>query len=802
MTLQPREVPLGPGFLERAAAAVRYASTGDASQWNIWFGPGAPPTPQQPEVGGRQNDYQTAINMQWQPRVGEPIGFQTLRDLADGYDLLRLVIETRKDQLAKLEWSIKPRDKKAKPDARCEEIQGFLQCPDRVHGWDQWNRMFWEDVLVVDALTILPRKTLGGDPYALDIIDGTTIKPIIGADGRQPMDGPAFQQVIKGIPVANFTSQELVYRPHNVRSHKIYGYGKVEQVLTTVNIALRRQIYQLQYYTEGSAPDLIFSVPDTWNPNQIKAFAEWWWSMLGNGNTAQKRKGMFVPAGVKPVDVKEQALKDLYDEWLARIICYAFSVPPQALVKEQNRATASTQKDMSKEEGLLPLMTYQKGVMDGILRDFFDAPDLQFSWSQEAATSPEDQAKIDASDVQAGIRLVNEVRADRGLEPLPEPEPDVLPEGGAPVNGERPQDTALNGPQIASLLQIVQAAAGASIPVESAEAVIRASFPSLPAETVTAMMAAVKPKEPELPSPASGAAPNVQGQDAAPAASASTVEQPDGAGKPAEKLAKAKKTVKPLKRQRPLVMKLQARIEKTVSAYLKGAIRPIAGEIHAAMPAKKLAKMDQEEARQILASLGLDFSDLGDDLEPLLAAIAADGGSQALAQLGITESSIVDQVNEDAVAWAKQHAAELVTQLAETTREKIQSDLVNAIESGMSVDDIASSLASTYGFSDDRAHLIAQTERAFADVAGNRKAYAASGVVGSIEWSCANGGDGVEGSDSPCPECEENDGQSVPLGKDGEATEPFPSGATTVPAHPGCFCDLLPVINDDETPED
>jgi hypothetical protein len=246
-------------------------------------------------------------------------------------------------------------------------------------------------------------------------------------------------------------------------------------------------------------------------------------------------------------------------------------------------------------------------------------------------------------------------------------------------------------------------------------------------------------------------------------------------------------------------MKLQARIEKTVSAYLKGAIRPIAGEIHAAMPAKKAAKMTLSEAEEILRSVGLDFSDLGDDLEPLLAAIAADGGMQALSQLGITESSIVDQVNEDAVAWAKQHAADLVTQLAETTRQKIQSDMVNAIETGMSVDDIASSLASTYGFSDERAHLIAQTERAFADVAGNRKAYAASGVVGAIEWACANGGDGVEGADSPCPDCEQNDGQTVPLGKDGEATEAFPSGDTTVPAHPGCLCDLLPVVDDDET---
>jgi hypothetical protein len=58
-------------------------------------------------------------------------------------------------------------------------------------------------------------------------------------------------------------------------------------------------------------------LPADWNPDQIKAFKLWWDSML-EGNTGARRGTMFVPAGAKPIDTKEAALKDEYDEWLAR----------------------------------------------------------------------------------------------------------------------------------------------------------------------------------------------------------------------------------------------------------------------------------------------------------------------------------------------------------------------------------------------------------------------------------------------------------------------------------------------------
>lgn len=188
----PTMTPIEPGLIAQVAAGLRYAFTGKAPDW---FGPRAPlPAQAPPEVAGRQMDYPTGYNLRQQPRSDEAVSFAQMRALADGYDLMRLIIETRKDQLAKLKWTIKPKDKagtpaneSAEPDARCDALISFFQSPDKEHDWNTWLRMLLEDLLVIDAPTIYPRKTRGGDMYALEPVDGATIKRVLDQRGRTPL---------------------------------------------------------------------------------------------------------------------------------------------------------------------------------------------------------------------------------------------------------------------------------------------------------------------------------------------------------------------------------------------------------------------------------------------------------------------------------------------------------------------------------------------------------------------------------------------------------------------------------------
>src|SRR5258708_1842288 len=417
--------PLAPHFVQRAVEGLRYIISGVTPA--TWFGPMQPLPPQAPpEVGGRQFDYPVGYNLAIAPRSDEPISFAQLRGLADGYDLLRTVIETRKDQVERLRWSIRRSDlsdatpRNRDDDPRIAAIEAFLRMPDRVHFWSTWLRQLLEDLFVADAPTLYLRRNRGGQLHALEIVDGTTIKRLIDADGRTPEPpDSAYQQVLHGLPAADFTTRELIYRPRNPRPHKLYGYSPVEQIVMTVNIALRRQLHQLAYYTEGNVPEALIGTPESWTPPQIKEFQQYWDALL-EGNLAQRRHAKFVPGGVAKtfIPTRDAELKGAFDEWLARIVCFAFSISPHGFLAQMNRATAETAQQAALSEGLAPIQNWVKQLIDHVLITEFAAPDLEFSWRDEREIDPQQAASVAQIYVTNGIKTVNEARSDLGLDPV------------------------------------------------------------------------------------------------------------------------------------------------------------------------------------------------------------------------------------------------------------------------------------------------------------------------------------------------------------------------------------------------
>ena len=712
------KTPLEPGFVQRVASGMRYMLNGSIPQ--EWFGPQRPMPSQVPEqeqasVVGRQWDFPAGYNLRTQPRQSdEGVSYRELRALADGYDLLRLVIETRKDQLVKLRWAVKPKDDKKEPDARCKEVEDFLQMPDQEHPWEDWLRALVEDMLVVDAATIYPRRTKGGELYALELMDGTTIKRVLDTWGRTPIPpDSAYVQIIKGVPTTHYTREELLYRPRNVRTHRVYGYSPVEQVLTTVHIALRRQASQLSYYTDGSTPDLILSVPKEWPVDTITKFKKWWDSML-EGNIQTRRGTMFVPEGVTPVNTKEQVLKDQYDEWLARIICFAFSISPQSLMAMMNRATAETAQATAKEEGLFPLMQWVKTTLNLAIWKLWGYNDLTFAWHMQQDVKPTDQATIDKTYVDAKVLTPDEVRArSLNLEPM------------SPEEREK-------------------------------------AFPA--------------------PMPAPGA-PGSEGEPGKPPG------PPSGGKKKkpsAGKVAKARKP-SPIDRDRPAVTKPTASLTRAIKRAFASTREDVAKQL-AALVGKADSRI---RAQQIVQQLDLSgLAVIHGDAEKAIRRVVASGVAVALEQISIDDQGITELANERAEQWAAERAAELVGKkwvdgqlidnpnpewsIEEGTRTQLRALVEEAIDGGWSNDTLSAAIEDAVAFSASRAEMVARTETAYADVAGNMIAYRASGVVVGKRWLLAQ--------DQYCDDCAANADEGVI-----DLESSFSSGDDAPPAHPNCF---------------
>lgn len=405
----------------------------------------APQNPLQPIAQGRDSmgigrpwDYPVGINTWVRPRSAQPIGFPTLKALADGYDVLRGLIERVKDKMVTAPWAILPKDRRAKRDSRCDVIQEFLQSPDRMNTWTDWARMLIEQVIVYDAPAIYLRRKMNNQLFAMEIIDGSLIAPKIMADGRLPPPdvGPAYQQVLKGLPAVDYVRPvpfgqpiprdpsgqefpELLYKPRNPRVDSVYGFSPVEQMITTINIALRREAYLLNYYTDGSTPDMIFTCPADWTSTEIADFKVWWDSVL-SGNLANRRGTMFVPDGATPIDTKEKALTDQTDEWLIRVMCFFMGLNPMPFLKQMNKGQEKTHHDEAAKEGLGPWQHWFTDLFNVVIPAMWGYTDLEFRWEEEESTNPLEQATIDGILVDKKIYHPDELRAKRGDDAMPD----------------------------------------------------------------------------------------------------------------------------------------------------------------------------------------------------------------------------------------------------------------------------------------------------------------------------------------------------------------------------------------------
>jgi hypothetical protein len=436
------------GGLAKFGERVGFLSSSDMSRFSDvflgsepWFSPGLPLQPKRADgEPPKKFQFQPGYNIAMQPRSTEEITFSQLRALGD-YTLVRVIIEHIKKLIKGHEWDIVPEDRSSAMvyQEEISFVKTFLEKPDKRSSWDEWVGQVLEDRFVLDAASIYKHRDMAGRLWALEVVDGASIKPLSDERGFEPVatvgyeEVPAYQQFQFGVPYCNLNRSDFMYRPYNRRSHKFYGFGEVEQMVIIANMGIRREIYNLAMFSDTNIPKGLAGVPEDWGPEDIKGFEQWFNSTL-SGNPQDQVKIKFLPKGfdlTKWHDEEIFGLFNKWDEWLARISCFTFGISPMAFIQLTNRAVAQEMGDVEAEGGVGAAKLFIERIVNEIVRDEFQMPHLRFNWITDRSRMTEKRVHRNVEYKKAGIFTANEIREEEGLDPRPDGEGLTMQAAGA-----------------------------------------------------------------------------------------------------------------------------------------------------------------------------------------------------------------------------------------------------------------------------------------------------------------------------------------------------------------------------------
>lgn len=138
-----------------------------------------------------------------------------------------------------------------------------------------------------------------------------------------------------------------------------------------------------------------------------------------------------------------------------------------------------------------------------------------------------------------------------------------------------------------------------------------------------------------------------------------------------------------------------------------------------------------------------------------------------------------DVQSQKAIKWAKTHAAELATQISDTTRKQIRSVITETLKGNKTLEDAQTDIARAVG-DDARATTIARHETMTAASEGQRQAWDQAVEKGLLSEDSRKTWIATDGA---CEYCEELDGETVGI------DEEYPDdGGDGPPLHVGCRC--------------
>lgn len=446
------------------------------------FGPMDPLTPDaidlldsDGQVKPRSWQYTVGWNLPGSGQRETP--WQVLRAAAAGVGIIRRCIEVRKKDVRTLKFAFSPSED-AINDAYLENpgagrldaeqrlrdellpemkrMREFWLRPWRSKSWDfqRWANAAMEEILVIDGVPVYPNRTYGGDVYDLEIIDPTTIKPLLDVRGNQPVAPfPAFQQILYGFPrgewaasteidhdelgnevevIRNgFGSAEMLYYVSNTRTYSPYGMSPVEMCLFDSRLYLQRQKWMIAEYDDGSTPLTWVETAAPTDGQQMTLAQQRLWEKALNaklaGNTRERARVKVLPNGWKAMQMTsvDERYKPEYDLYLIKLLASYFGVTATRLGFGESNGLGGSgfhegQMEVSGELGLRPDTEILTAIINEASCKFLGMdPRIKGMFVDPAEANTAEQAAVIVGKVNSAQISINEARQTQGQSLLP-----------------------------------------------------------------------------------------------------------------------------------------------------------------------------------------------------------------------------------------------------------------------------------------------------------------------------------------------------------------------------------------------
>ncbi len=342
--------------------------------------------------------------------------------------VVRRAINIIKDRVASLDWQVRLKrdyspDQVGYAKRRLKVLRKSLEHPNPSDSFRTLIEQVIEDALV-GGFGAIEMETTGEPerPFALWPVDGATIQIDPKWDGNPDSVRYAQQTGLPGttamIPLRD---DELIYLRTNPRSFTPFGLGPLEVAFETVNTFLAAHSFAGKLASNAVVQYALWLNDAT--PSQQERLIRWWQDEVEGTGRVPLLSSPEKPEVLRFAAGTDADLRLNWQQFLIRMIANAFSLPPLLLGLEQdvNRTTASELMDEAFHSAIVPLA---KLIAEHITRDLLTKrlgwSEFEFVFNQLDATDDMERLEVQTALLAAGVLTVNEVRAMRGLGPLPE----------------------------------------------------------------------------------------------------------------------------------------------------------------------------------------------------------------------------------------------------------------------------------------------------------------------------------------------------------------------------------------------